>query len=290
MKYFSVCPCKSESILMLSTWTYSNVPMTVDFTGKNLPIRNNGWTAGLIAPALAFETELGGHRFHAVSMSTPRFPKNFVSMPHPWPWRGHGHRCPLSSCPCPSYSAPGIQTKVLSIKSTESCIKETLTMTLISNMKKKLLFVMGVRQLCMMNFGISAAWILLYVRFADLFKFSVSVGKPTDILRQVKSSIANWNDNRILNLIFMVALVILSRILNQRFYFALTMNTLTNVIRKYSLSFTVSVWSQCGTFVNQGLMEYLLVKLVQVKKATASHLEWEIIKIWHWQGIHRPNV
>ena len=35
MKYFSACPCKSESILMLSTFTYSNVPMIVDFRGKN---------------------------------------------------------------------------------------------------------------------------------------------------------------------------------------------------------------------------------------------------------------
>ena len=36
MKYFSACPCKSESILMLSTFTYSNVPMIVDFRGKNI--------------------------------------------------------------------------------------------------------------------------------------------------------------------------------------------------------------------------------------------------------------
>ena len=42
MKYFPACPCKSESILMLSTWTYSNVPMIVDFTGKNFLVRNNG--------------------------------------------------------------------------------------------------------------------------------------------------------------------------------------------------------------------------------------------------------
>ena len=33
-----------------------------------------------------------------VTMSTPRFPKNFVALPHPWPWRGrrhelNGHRC-----------------------------------------------------------------------------------------------------------------------------------------------------------------------------------------------------
>jgi len=38
-------------------------------------------------------------------MFTPRFLKNFVSMPHPWPWRGHGHRCPFSSCPCPPNSS-----------------------------------------------------------------------------------------------------------------------------------------------------------------------------------------
>ena len=76
-------------------------------------------------------------------------------------------------------------------KSTESFIKETLTTTLISNMKKKLLFATGVRQLCMMNFGISAVWILLYVRFADFLKLSVFFGKSTDILRPVKSSIAS---------------------------------------------------------------------------------------------------
>ena len=36
IKYFSACPCKSESILILSTFTYSNVPMIVDFKGKNI--------------------------------------------------------------------------------------------------------------------------------------------------------------------------------------------------------------------------------------------------------------
>jgi len=39
-----------------------------------------------------------------MSMSTPRFPKNFVSMAHPWPWRGRGHLCPFSSCQCPPNS------------------------------------------------------------------------------------------------------------------------------------------------------------------------------------------
>ena len=45
--------------------------------------------------------------FVAMSMSTPRSSKNFVSMPRPWPWRGHEHRCPFSSWPCPPNS--GVQ-------------------------------------------------------------------------------------------------------------------------------------------------------------------------------------
>ena len=39
-----------------------------------------------------------------MSMTTPRFFKNFVSMPRPWPWRGHGHQCPFSPWPCPPNS------------------------------------------------------------------------------------------------------------------------------------------------------------------------------------------
>ena len=66
--------------------------------------------------------------------------------------------------------------------------------------------------------------------------------KNTGIFRLARSSIASWNDNLILNLIFMAGPVILSCIRNQRFYFALIMSTLKNVIRKYSLSLTVTTW------------------------------------------------
>ena len=124
----------------------------------------------------------------------------------------------------------------------KNLIQETLTTTLVSNTKKKHLFGMDVQQLCMMNFGILVDSIRLYVRFSDFFIFSRFSEKPTYNLRLAKSSIASSNDNLILNLIFMAGLVILLLTLNQRFYFVLIMNTPKNVIRKYSLSITVTAW------------------------------------------------
>ena len=115
----------------------------------------------------------------------------------------------------------------------------------------------------------------------------------------------------------MVGLVILSHILSQRFYFVLIMSTPKNVIRKSSLNQSYSVvpvW-YCILYdyklyiiiyvlrfdgislgavkihppTNQQML-YPLVQPVQAKKGIVSHLEWENIKIWHWQGIHRPNL
>jgi len=72
---------------------------------QSVPSTFNLLSESEIPPELGWP-ELGGRWFHAVtmSMSTPRFPKNFVSMSHPWPWRGHGHRCPFGSCLCPPNS------------------------------------------------------------------------------------------------------------------------------------------------------------------------------------------
>ena len=111
---------------------------------------------------------------------------------------------------------------------------------------------MDVQQLCTMNFGILVDSILLYVRLADYCNFKIFVVKPKDILwipRIFKASkIVNCELKRQsdLEFDFMAGLVILSRILNQRFYFALIMTTLTNVIRKYAFSLTVPA---CGTTV-----------------------------------------
>jgi len=74
------------------------------------PIYNIGLFDILVVSISQSEApEFGGHRFHAVSMSTPRYTdvfimpmtrssKNFVSRLRPCPWRGHGHRFLFRSC------------------------------------------------------------------------------------------------------------------------------------------------------------------------------------------------
>ena len=72
-----------------------------------------------------------------MSMTTPRFSKNFVSMRCPWPWRGHGHWCPFSSWPYPPYSASNYPIFIKNFNIFKNCWKFIISLgTEVSALKR----------------------------------------------------------------------------------------------------------------------------------------------------------